>query len=392
MTSPTMTAQTPQQAAPNGGKNGKQAAVLIRPFVAGTRRVDKSTYDESKVLNASTQDLRTYECDPNGFLRGAYLLVTCVTAGNVAAVTFAANGPTNVIDTITFNDTNNKPLLGPMTGFDLEMAVKYGGYAFQDDPRLSPIFSVTTGAGATGGSFTFVLLVPVEIVPREGLGSLPNKSSSSTFDISIRLSSSATPYGVAPTNPGTVRVRIQQFGWMDPNAADMKGNQVRQNPPGVQTTQYWSKQTYSLNAGAISQRLQGIDSMVRNLIFILDAAGNRTTGDADFPDPFTLLYETSLPIQRLKDIWRHMIGAWYGYNGTTADAAGARNNGVYPEPFCYDFTGKPGFETRLNYLPVSSATTLNVSGTIGGAGAHTLTVLVNKIVPANGNPLVLTGR
>ena len=387
MTAPTM----PAQPAPAGQK-GKQAVQLVRPFVAGTRRVDKSTYDESKVLTAGTQDLRVYECDPNGFLRGAYILVTCVTAGNAAAVTFAANGPTNVIDTITFNDTNNKPLLGPMNGFDLEMAVKFGGYAFQDDPRLSPIFSVTTGGGATGGSFTFVLLLPVEIVPREALGSLPNKSSSSTFDITIRLAASATPYGVAPTNPGTVRVRIQQFGWMDPNAADLKGNAVRQNPPGVQTTQYWQKQTYALNAGFFSQRLQGIDSMVRNLIFILDAAGSRTTGDADFPDPFTLLYETSLPIQRIKAIWQHMIGAMYGYNGVTADVAGARNFGVYPESYCADFYGKPGFETRLGYLPVSSATTLNTSGTIGGAGAHTLTVLVNKIVPANGNPLVLTGK
>jgi len=253
MTAPTM----PAQQAP---AKGKQPVQLVRPFVAGTRRVDKSTYDESKVLTAGTQDLRVYECDPNGFLRGAYLLVTCVTAGNAAAVTFAANGPTNVIDTITFNDTNNKPLLGPMNGFDLEMAVKFGGYAFQDDPRLSPVFSVTTGGGATGGSFTFVLLVPVEIVAREALGSLPNKSASSTFDITIRLAASATPYGVAPTTPGTVRVRIQQFGWMDPNATDMKGNQVRQNPPGVQTTQYWSKQTYAFNAGAISQRLQGVDS------------------------------------------------------------------------------------------------------------------------------------
>lgn len=388
MTAPTMPAQAPNGAAGKGGK----AQVLVRPFVAGTRRVDKSTYDQSRALNAGTQDLPTYECDPNGFLRGAYILVTCTTAGNGAAVTFAANGPTNVIDTITFNDTNNKPLLGPMNGFDLEMAVKYGGYAFQDDPRLSPVFSATTGAGATGGSFQFVLLLPIEIVAREGLGALPNKSSSSTFDISIRLAASAAPYGTPPTTPGTVRVRIQQFGWMDPNATDMKGNQVRQNPPGAQTTQYWSKQTYAINAGAISQRLQGIDSMVRNLIFILDAAGSRTTGDANFPDPFTLQYETSLPIQRLRTIWQHMIGAWYGYNGTVADVAGARNYGVYPEPFCADFFGKPGYETRLNYLPVSSATTLNVSGTIGGAGAHTLTVLVNKIVPADGNPLVLTGR
>ena len=383
MTAPTM---PPQQ------QQGKGKPIIRRPFVAGTRRVDKSTYDESKVLTTSTQDRRTYECDPNGFLRGAYILVTCVTAGNAAATSFSANGPFNVIDTITFNDTNNKPLMGPMTGWDLMVAVKYGGYAFQDDPKLSPIYSATTGAGATGGSFTFVLLVPVEIVQRDGLGSLPNKSASATFDISIRLSASTIPYTVAPTTPGTVRVRIQQFGWMDPNGADMKGNPVAQNPPGVQTTQYWSKQTYAVNSGAVNFRLQGIDSYDRNLIFILDAAGSRTTGDADFPDPFTFLYETSLPIQRIKDIWRHMIGSDFGYNGTTPDVGGARDYGVYPEAYCKDFTGKPGNETRLGYLPVSSSTTLNISGNVGGAGAHTFTVLVNKIVPANGDPMVLTGR
>lgn len=389
MTAPTMAAAPGQ----NGAQKGKEKVQIIRPFVAGTRRVDKATYDESKVLTASTQDLRPYECDPNGFLRGGYILVTCITAGNAAAVTFAANGPMNVIDTLTFNDTNSKPLLGPFTGWDLYVCVKYGGYQFQDDAKLSPVYSATTGAGATGGSFTFVLLFPVEIVPREALGAAPNKSSSSTFDVSIRLSASTVPYGVAPTNPGTVRVRIQQYGWMDPNAADIKGNAVRQTPPGVQTTQYWSKQTYAFGAaGAFSTRLQGIDSLVRNIIFVLDAAGSRTTGDADWPDPFTFLYETSLPIQRLRLIWQHMIGHMYGYNGTTPDVGGARDYGVYPESYCYDFTGKPGYETRLNYLPVSSATTLNMSGTIGGAGAHTFTVLVNKIVPANGNPLVLTGR
>lgn len=378
----------PVQQAPAGKKNEQ---VLVRPFVAGTRRVDKATYDESKTLIASTQDLRTYECDPNGFLGGAFLYVTGTTAGNAANVTFSANGPFNVIDTITFNDTNNKPMVGPMTGWDLYVAVKFGGYSFQDDAKLSPIYSAVTGSGATAGSFSFALLLPVELVHRDGLGSLPNKSSSATFDISIRLSATATVYGTAPTSAPNVRVRIQQFGWMDPNAADLKGNRVAQNPPGVQTGQYWAKQTYSLNAGALSLRLTGIDSYVRNLVFILDAAGNRQTGDADWPDPFTLLYETSTPISRIKAIWQHMIGADYGYNGVTPDVGGARDYGVYPESFCKDFGPKPGWETRLGYLPVSSATTLNVSGTIGGAGAHTLTVLVNKVVPANGNPLVMTG-
>ncbi len=365
--------------------------VLRRPFVAGTRSVDKSTYDETRTLTASAQTLRTYECDPNGFLGGAYILIESVAATNAATVAFQANGPWSVIDQITFNDTNNKPILGPMNGFDLKVCTKYGGYSHNDDPQNSPIYSVTTGAGATGGSFTFILRLPGELVRRDALGSLPNKSASATYDISIQLAPLASVYSTSPTNAPSVRVRIQQFGWMDPNTTDMKGNPVNQNPPGVQTTQYWALQTYPLNNGFFSLRLGGIDSLVRNLIFVLDNAGVRTTADTDFPDPFVFGYETSQPVNRLKTVWRHMISEAFGYSATV-DTANGRDSGVYPLWFNQDFGLKPGAETRMGYLPVSSATTLNISGTLGSAGSSkTLKVLVNKVVPANGDPMVLTG-
>lgn len=395
MTAPTVAAGIDKKGvvmtAPVQQKKKEGQQVLRRPFVAGTRPVDKSTYDETKTLTASNQSMRTYECDPNGFLGGAYILVEAVTAGNSAATAFQANGPWSVLEQITFNDTNNKPILGPMTGWDLKTCVKYGGYAHSDDAQQSPIYSVTTGAGATGGSFTFILRLPVEMVHRDAIGSLPNKSASATYDISLQLAPLVSVYSTSPTNAPSVRVRIAQFGWMDPNAADMKGNPVNQNPPGVQTTQYWAKQTYTIPNGFFSQRLGGIDSLLRNLIFVLDNAGVRTTGDTDFPDPFTFGYETALPVQRIKAVWRHMIGEDFGYNATV-DTAGGRDSGVYPLPYNKDFGLKPGAETRLGYLPVSSATTLNVSGTFGAAGSSkTLTVLVNKVVPANGDPMVLTG-
>jgi hypothetical protein len=151
------------------------------------------------------------------------------------------------------------------------------------------------------------------------------------------------------------------------------------------------KQTYTLNNGFFSQRLGGIDSLVRNLVFQLDNAGVRSTADTDFPDPFTFQYETALPVQRIKNVWRHMIGEDFGYVAAV-DTAGGRDSGIYPLPYNKDFGLKPGAETRMGYLPVSSATTLNVSGTLGSTGSNkTLTVLVNKVVPANGDPMTLTG-
>lgn len=373
-----------------GDKSAKQ--ILRRPFVAGTREVDKATYDETKALTTSTQDLRTYEVDPNGFLGGAYLLVNATAGTSTAALSISGDAPFNVFDTITFNDTNNKPIIGPFGGYDLYICNKYGGYGFMDDAKQSPVYSApVTASGNGSGNFVFVLRLPVEIVHRDALGVLPNKSSSATFDIALRLAAYTTVLGSGQTGL-TVRVQIQQYGWMDPNAADMKGNPVNQNPPGVQTTQYWARQSYTMASGAFNQRLQGIDSLVRNLIFVLQDDGTRgSQADSDFADPFTMQYETSTPVQRLKTVWRHMIGEHWGY-ANAVETAGGRDYGVYPLTYCRDFGLKPGAETRLGYLPVTAATNITISGTWGGSGTKVLYVLVNKVVPANGDPMVLTGR
>jgi hypothetical protein len=376
--------------------------VARRPFTAGTRAIDRTYYDQSRTFTASSQKYDPWDVTANGFFGGALLLMECVTAGNAAAVAFNANAPWNAIDVIQLNDVQSQPMLGPMTGWDLYIVNKYGGYANQNDPRMWGQYFALTGAGATGGSFTFSLRIPVEIVKRDALGVLPNKNNAASFKVEVTLAPTATVYSVAPTAAGIVRLRFQLYGYDDPSDVDLKGNAVSQNPPAVNTTQYWQKQTYPLNAGAMNLRLQGIDALVRGLIFVLtDSVASRTVGDTDFPDPLTIKYEGKEILNRFKTIWQNQISDQYGYGRAPGGAltavvapegAGARDSGVYPWMFHTDFTPVPGGETRLTYLPVSSATSIELTGTIGGAGAHTLTVLVNKIVPAGGNPMALTGR
>jgi hypothetical protein len=376
----------------NGAQAGQAAPQAMRPFVAGTRRIDEPIYDSTATLAAGSVDLPSLEVDPNGFLSGLWVLVEATTVGNAATVAFAADAPFNALDLVNFQDTNSQPLVGPMNGYDLYLVDKYGGYAFQGDAKLSPVFLQTAGVGAgAGGSFAFILYIPAELVRRDALGALPNKSASSTFSLNLRLAPSASVYTTPPTALPPVRVRVLLEGWQDPNVADIRGNPVTPNPPGVQTTQYWHKQNYTLSSGAMNQRLQGVDSLVRNFIIIARDENNaRAQGDTEFPDPFTLLYETSQIVNRGRSFWRHFIASHYGYSAA-AEAAGGRDNGVYPLSYCQDFGLKPGAETRLGYLPVSSATNLVMSGTIGGTGANNYSLLVNKVVPAGGDPLQLTG-
>ena len=377
--------------AENGAKKGQQ--VVLRPFRIGVQNTDEHVYDNTTSTTAAVQDLPTYSLNASGFLTDIYIWSVGITAANAAAVTFASRGPFNAYSTIEFDDVNNKPIVGPFDGWEISQIDKLGGYAFSDDPKSSPVFSATTGGGATGGSFEFVIRVPIQIVPRDALGSLPNKSNTSTFKLRLRLSNTAAIYGVAPTNPPSVRTRIQPCSWWEPDAADLKGRQYQQSPPAVTTTQYWVRNDYVINPGAISPSLDAVGFPIRNLIFGLeDGAGSRSVGETDFMDPFQLQVEANILIDRFKRVWQHRQAQAYGYTGATFDAAEAHDNGMYVEPYCNDFTQKPGWETRFGYLETASGTRLQVKGTLGGAGAHTLRVWTNYIAPANGDVFSLTGR
>jgi hypothetical protein len=381
---------TPTQAPAKG--QAAAAPVAGRPFITGTRTIERAIYDQTKTQTAGTQKLPTYNLDTDGFTSGMYILVEATTSANAATVAFNADAPLNALGTVQFSDTNNKAITGPFTGHDLYEAVKFGGYAFSDDAKLSPIYSATTGAGGTGGSFTFILRLPIEIVHRDGLGSLLNKSASAVFKCDITLAASTDVYSTPPTTLPSIRVRIQQFGWMDSDLKDSKGNPASPNPPALNTLQFWDKQTIQVGAGSLNQVLNTFSGLVRNFIFELrDNTGSRTQGDADFPDPFELHVDKTVPVSRLKTVWRHQIGEDFGYQGTTPDVGGARDYGVYPLPYNRDFGLKPGAENRFGYLPVSSATSVMMKGSIGGAGTHTMNVFVNYVAPANGDPKSITG-
>jgi hypothetical protein len=151
---------------------------------------------------------------------------------------------------------------------------------------------------------------------------------------------------------------------------------------------------YNSLAGAVNTRLQGIDGLLRSIIFInRRQASTRVNGAADFPDPFTLKYENSLIIEsRPRILWLHLIARIYGY-AAAAEAAGGRDNGVFPVwEWMNDYGPKPGWESRFGYLPMSSASNLEIQGTFGPAQTDDLTVLVNKVVPfPQGNVRGLTG-
>lgn len=377
--------------APAAQKGGDKKPVPLRPFKIGAQVVDDEVYDVTVTTNASTQSLTPlYEIPSTGFLNDVYLYVVGTTSGNSANVTYAADGPWCVLDSITFSDTNNAEIVGPITGWDLYVINKYGGYMFSDDPKASPVYAATTGTGGTGGSFAFVLRIPVQLVPRDALGSLPNKSSSTPFKVRTTVSATATIYGTPPTAAPSVRFRYTPVSYWEPTATDGSGNNVANQPPGVNTTQYWNKTDYTVNAGSMSPQLtSSVGFPVRNLVFVLrDSNLSRTQGETDWPDPFKLQLQSNIIVDRVKALWQHRIAQAYGYTAAVSDTtANAKDPGVYIVPFNDDFGPKPGWENRRAYLRTSDGMRLKALGTIGGSGSHKLTVFTNYVGVGAGTTL-----
>jgi hypothetical protein len=371
-----------QAAEAKGG--GKQAPVMPRSFICGSRKNDKGDYDSGNVtLTTAEQRLQAYQIAPSGYLRGVYLVVENTAVNTtVTTVAYQENGPWNVLSVIRFLDTNSRPFIGTLTGYDVMILNKYGGYTFQGDPEMSATYSATSGTATTAGTFAFVLYLPLEIVMRNALGSQLNKSGAAQFALEMFAAGTGTVFSTAPATSSTLRVRSTLMSWLDPEDTDARGNPVQQDPPYLNTTQRWEKQAgIPISAGERTLRFQGIDGLVRMLIFIAyRSASTRANGETDWPDPVSLKYEESFLIQsRIRLLYRFFIAMHYGYSAAN-EAAGGRDNGVYPVwEFMQDFERKPGGELTRTYLPMSSASNLEMSGSWGSA--VTLDVLVNKVVP-----------
>lgn len=383
----------------SGGNGQSQSAggsknVRATPFIrASAQHSEPVGYDVSTLMTAGVATLPDIQVPAYGFLRSIILVVTAT--GGAGSTVFAADGPWNVLQNIILQEPNGAQICNFPSGYDLFLANKFGGYQSTNDPRSSVNF--TPG---TLGNFSFSIRIPVEIDCRDGLGSLPNQNSGALFRVKLNLGSgtagtSATSvFSTAPTTLPTVRVRAYAEEWDQPEAST-NGVPNQTVPPALNTTQYWSRQDFVLNAGQSNIRLTRMGNYLRNLIFVLrDTSGVRSnTMDSSFPDPATIYYDTR-PLDTVsRAMWLDRLQNRYGYGGyvpgnTNAagtaigvDSGGGRENSVWPFDFCHEFDGGVGFENRDLWLPTYSSTRFELGGTWGVAG--TLSVLTNDVTIAD---------
>lgn len=387
------TATAPAKTTAAGG--AKTSAQPALPFKVGVYETDTPDIDVTLAANASIQKLGTFKISPNGWLSR----IECLFQGTgYTAATFSADTPWSGVNKVTFRDVGNREIFGPFTGYEWFTCNKWGGYFLENaDPRNPGALYL---AAAT--YFQFMLYIPLEVVYRDTLGEIENKSSSSSYTLEIYIDTSAN-FGVTTGNP-TVRMRANLEGYTEPEAADAYGRPLAQAPPAKGTVQYWTSEIYNSPAGAIRyNQVNGIGYPIRMLGYIAYDASNSTratgwnwaspnptTSGGDWPDPMTLAFGKVQLFQRPAVMWGRQMAEWYGLFTTPSDANGALENGVFVQPFTRDFNSSAGQETRNSYLVTKAGNVLQISGS--AAAAVNIHVLTNYVVPPGNDASKLRAR
>jgi hypothetical protein len=392
MPSPAVTSPPPSRTPGAGGQ-----ARNVVPFIRAAKKHREPFFDQTN--NPSTT-LSPINIPAYGFLRGIWGKVEAVGGTGAAAVYgTTATGfdfPFTCLSFLGLFDVNGAPLYGPFaSGLQAYLIGKYGGYHRYYDGRINDSTFPTTG------NFSFWIYIPVEIIRRNGLGSLANLNAAATYKLQFTLNSIANTYSTVPTTgPTGFRIRLWLDAWTQPPATDLLGNMTAQTPIAHGTTQFWSEQVYTIASGQQTIRLLRVGLYIRELIVtVRQTSGARTitsqaVSDAMWPDPVQLFLD-GFELQNLGQnmFWNELYGLYnmnpnYQDNALPAGVTAGqpqfisnRDTGVYIFQFIDDDSSILGNEERNRYLPTLQSSRLEIRGSFG-ANATTVSVLTNDIAPA----------
>lgn len=386
--------------AKNAGTNANVPPPRPYPFPVGVYESTVQDYDESPNLGASIAawvagvQAPVWNISPTGWLRNLWLDFQLTVAGNAANPTLAADAPYSLIQRVTLYDLGGERVVS-LTGYELMVVNKFGGYYMVGDPREDITQTYTSGATASSGSLHFMLALPFEAVVRDALGTVQNESKPG-WKVEIYLGGAADVYAVSPTAAGTAALRIRGYceSYTEPAAAAPNGRPFMQAPPLAGSLQYWKSDNQLLSAGEARFDLSnGIGFPIRNIIYYGRDAGDstRATADDNWPDPSTLLLGNVNLFTQSKNLWISKMGKDFGLTDATPDSGGGRENGVFPYYRTKDFGLEPGAEVRFKYLDTQVNTLLRFSGSFGAS--TTLFALSNWIaVPSRNRYALIAGN
>lgn len=368
----------PQGPAENEG----EAPAAVVPFTRASRIKTQQAFSGSFVIGANAQQVAPIDVPSGGYVKYVDFDFQMVTAGNAAAVAFAADSPWSIVQSISITNAAGNSIYVPITGYQWMLTNKYmapGVDPEHFDPRADPYYSVTTGAGATGGSFRFRLRVFFERDPRDAFLALPNMASNRQYKINLMLNGEGQVYTTTPTNDGTLTVTATAYYWSQPQPVNALGVAQQTAPLSNGGVGLIRVQTINLTPGDKTVKLENVGNIWRSAIFVLrNSAGARV--EADLPATNWIRLNNDNLFWLTLQQWRRDMAQMLAFTSTTAEAARGPDNGVLSWVHLNAQHGNVKADgPRSQWLATLDATLLQLQGTSFGANAATLEVITDEI-------------
>lgn len=398
---------TVARTSPQGAKSNKGSTGSVPFPIASLRRI-RQAFDTGNL--SPGQSVAAIEIPAaGGFLRFIEMAFTGITSGNAATVVFAPDAPAIGLSFIEFLPPSGDPPIVPHNGYQLLLWNKYGQFSQASpwsDPRRDPQYLYTPGAGATGGSWSITLRLPMEIDPASGFCSITNSAANKSYLLNLTMNTTANIYTTAPTSAPVMRVVGWMYYWDEPASSTRQGTQQDSGPLGLGSFSQLRIDQPPVTAGDKYLKMNNAGPVLRMAIFTLRSStsqrNNVTAGD--IPAQWDFVFNTRdrwllSDTQLLSDMAEE-----FGYQvpfGTSAntnqaavqDAAGNLDQSVRVLPYFMTLATTNGPDgPRSQYQVTADATLTQMRGTSFGATVATLEILTNLIRPASAAALYPPGR
>jgi hypothetical protein len=392
------------------------------PFTRGSSLATMKDATLSSLAAGSTNQV---QLQTNAFLESLILDVQIVSSGNSATVKWGTDAPFNIIAQIRLDDPAGQAIISPITGFQLYTLNKYltDTDCFFDPARDSGYYQLPTAAnngsgssGATAGSASFRLVVPVEHRRRDAFGALNNSAANQRYLLTITTASSyaagtdyaSSVYSTAPTATPTVSIQVYQQYWTAPPqviTSSAGSVQVQATPPGLGTVAFVRYERHNeVNGGGTPLvQLNNVGDYLSTIIWTLRTTTNTNARDvytagtgfntqyANWPTEFDWAVNDFQVHALEQSDWVRWISRFYNFtSGVSAQAGnpGYIDAGVFPMfQFAALFDKADNFEPANQYLPTDATTKLQVRGSTFGTSSAYLEVVSRLIRPVSGAAL-----
>ena len=333
--------QTPADSAPS------QQTIPFR--VATTERVGILP-SENSIVDLTQEIPIQKNIEGAGYVYGIALRVVTVTSANAAAVAYYEDAPFSALSSVVLEDVNAQLVNVP--GYDLYIANLVGRqYAvrFQDQSTNTNLYQLVSGAGGTGGSYTFFLRVPVGTNRRALKGILGNQDRAQKYLIRTNIASHAAAasgpvYTTAPTALGSTTIEKYYENYAVPMPQSPTGAAQQITPDDFGTIHYLTStlsDSAPLGGSQVNHYIRRLGNTVRWIGLVFRSNGTRATAETNFPTNIQVKIGED---QLFNESWAYRKALMYERFGFDMP------NGVLIYDFIHDFAAAAVFEVGDDWV------------------------------------------